>query len=175
MSTKIFNAYRHTGRPVESVAALFALSSRIQKTLQPYASKAFYVTAANALTREVDLASARKALPGESTPIARVMAKHMEALKNLQEGRREPCWDYSAEWTFHFIRGRLLLRVFAEDKLLRHFERRFPEFADYHYQNCTDRPAEVSEREWSQRARDWEEAIGSRSSSETGLTMSLWG
>ena len=33
-------------------------------------------------------------------------------------------------------------------------------FSDYHYQNQTDQPEDISDEEWEQRKKDWDEAIG---------------
>ncbi len=43
--------------------------------------------------------------------------------------------------------------IFREINIMEYFD-------DYHYQNQTDRPEEISNEEWDKRKKDWDEAIG---------------
>ena len=44
---------------------------------------------------------------------------------------------------------------------------------DYHYQNQTDQPENISDEEWEQRCRDWQKAIPSMVPSKDGMVIEL--
>lgn len=53
------------------------------------------------------------------------------------------------------------LAMFFGNSTLRDYLESRPDFlTDYHYQNQTDRPEEISEEEWNIREKDWDKAIG---------------
>lgn len=57
------------------------------------------------------------------------------------------------------IRGKLLAMYFGRNDFLNIIlNHNF--LSDYHYQNSSDRPSKITEKEWKQRYRDWDKAIG---------------
>ena len=46
-------------------------------------------------------------------------------------------------------------------------------FGDYHYQNQTDRPDNVSAREWARRRKDWDKVIPRGSYAENGIVVNI--
>ncbi len=53
-----------------------------------------------------------------------------------------------------------LLCMYFGDASYRLLLEDLPEFDNYHYQNQTDRPEEISEEDWTKRLNDWTDAIG---------------
>lgn len=68
-------------------------------------------------------------------------------------------YDFRCKMTIHPIPRKTLCMVFAGREFYDYLENQ-PELKDYHYQNQTDRPDEISSRAWNKRRDDWDKAIG---------------
>lgn len=178
MSTKIYNAFLYQGKAIRTPAQLFALSMRIRNALRPWSQILFYRKAAAELVQVTDRATV-VGLAGpdaDKSPYFVVRDRFDRARENLKSGAREPSWDTSATWTFHFVGKKILFRIFAENAIVEVFERLFPEFTDYYFQDGSDSlPPNVSRRSFNQRRKDWDAAIGHESPAERGFEMNLWG
>ncbi len=177
MSTKIYNAYAYRGRRIRCPQDLLAVSERIRDALRPVVKAAFYRAAARKLAFFTDrvIANGRGFNAEQRSPLFVVTDEVLAAVKRTEDGVREPTWDTDISWTFHIMGEKIFLRLFAENHVVEAFEKAFPEFADHHYQNSTDRPSTVSSRSWAQRRRDWEHVLGRDTSATRGLSMSLYG
>ena len=68
-------------------------------------------------------------------------------------------YDFRCKMTIHPLPRKTLCMVFAGREFYDYLENQ-PELEDYHYQNQTDKPDEISSRAWSKRRDDWDRAIG---------------
>ena len=68
-------------------------------------------------------------------------------------------FDYNCSMMVIPMENKQLVLVFGNDELTEVVKNQ-PWLRDYHYQNQTDCPANISEEEWEQRRKDWDEAIG---------------
>lgn len=68
-------------------------------------------------------------------------------------------YDFSSELMFFPLRNKTLLMYFGYFDI-EEMITDSGQILDYHYQNQTDRPENISQEEWKQREADWNEAIG---------------
>ena len=172
MSTKIFNAWRST-RPIKKAADLFLESERIRSALQPVSRMAFYRVAAMAACDHID----RQMILGERRTCAAdyIAEQQAEARKRHIRGERMPDWDTEVSWAFLPTRqNRILLRLYAEEGAVVRAMNHLSNWEDYHFQNSVDRPGNITARQWRQRRRDWDAAMGDGVPATTGLTADLW-
>lgn len=179
MSTKIYDAFRYTGRLHLSLEEVLGISHQIRDVLFKAGRRLLFQRAAKQLAEFVDRKAAGVLRPGEIKPgesYSRAVTRVFEdATDEVDRGIRSPGWDFTAEWSFAMVDGKLLLRLFAEQEIIQAFARAFPRFRDYHFQTSTERPKEISAREWRQRRLDWDKALGHRTPCETCLSMRSWG
>lgn len=71
----------------------------------------------------------------------------------------DPDYDFRCQLQLFPMENKILAMYFG-NKDIRDLIAGSKYFIDYHYQNQTDRPGEVSDEEWKQREKDWGEAIG---------------
>jgi hypothetical protein len=84
----------------------------------------------------------------------RMLAEYREST----EERRRSAFNYDAGLTFRWLNGYWYMQVFAQDAMrgIFDFVIENPRVVDYHYQNSTDRPEEVTARDWRQRKKVWD-------------------
>ena len=72
------------------------------------------------------------------------------------------------------LKGRILVLYYGNirSEYLQAFES-LTEVEDYHYQNSTDKPDDVSQKAWNKRKFDWDLALGNSSGTRSGLTYEL--
>lgn len=176
VSTKIFDAYILPAGACTTTRALLSFSKRIRAALGPVSKRLAYEAMALKLATTTDLLTLGVIRRPEHSPFKIVAEEMQRARANLRDGRREISWDFNLEWTFFCAPGgRVLLKLFGEDAMCRAFERTFPAAKEYHYQNSTDRPKDVTSQEWAQRKHDWDKATGDGPYCSNGLSMRLWG
>jgi len=93
-----------------------------------------------------------------------VWRRYSEDLKELEQKHlRQPEIDFSFELSVHPLRDKLIGIVFSEHNLI--YEAWFakPFVKEYGYWNNCDCPEGVTKREWHQRQRDWDRALGDNS------------
>lgn len=100
-----------------------------------------------------------------------VERKVMEASKSDKRNFR---YNFQSEVQILPIENKILLMYFGNDKdeLLQIFECE-PYILEYHYQNQTDKPDNISEEEWEERENDWDAALPSWIPNDTGFTVQL--
>lgn len=70
------------------------------------------------------------------------------------------CYDYRCKLQIIPMETKTLTMFFG-NPMLRNYLKSRPDFlTDYHYQNQTDRPEDISDTEWNLREKDWDKAIG---------------
>lgn len=69
-------------------------------------------------------------------------------------------YDYRCILQIIPMETKTLAMFFGNPMLRDHLESRHDFLTDYHYQNQTDRPENISEEEWNLREKDWDKAIG---------------
>ena len=68
-------------------------------------------------------------------------------------------FDFNCSMLVIPLEDKQLIMVFGNDDLTEVVKQQ-PWLSDYHYQNQTDHPAHISEEEWEERKKTWEQAIG---------------
>ena len=76
-----------------------------------------------------------------------------------ERGERDPFVDFDFAVAVYPIKNKILARYFTEQRVFEDlwFSQKFVK--DYHYQNQTDRPENISEKKWDQREKDWDIAL----------------
>lgn len=87
------------------------------------------------------------------------------ALKTMEEGYKESStssyrnpFDFNVSITFRELNGCIYLQLY-EDMMMKgtlDFIKNDPRLTDYHYQNSTDKPDDISDDEWEQRHDTWD-------------------
>lgn len=102
---------------------------------------------------------------------------HIEYMERAAEvrktNRRDPVIDFETEVVLLPLRGKILGLVYCESDSMRHWIMTQPFLKDYSYWDNTDPDEDVSEEDWEAREQDWEDALGSKSPAECGLTIQL--
>lgn len=84
-------------------------------------------------------------------------------------------YDYHCTLQIIPMETKTLAMFFGKSMLQYYLESRPDFLTDYHYQNQTDRPEEISEEEWNLREKDWDKAIGpDYIPSQHGFTVDLF-
>lgn len=65
----------------------------------------------------------------------------------------------TCKMTIHPLENKTIFMLFGNQNLINMIEQQ-DIVEDYHYQNQTDKPDEISEKEWNERCMDWNDAIG---------------
>lgn len=90
-------------------------------------------------------------------------------------------YDYSCSMTIHPLKDKILLLLFSQrneyNKLFGEWDKegeiytknKFNFIDEYNYYNNTDRPENISEKDWEAREKDWNNAIGYNAPSEKGM------
>lgn len=83
------------------------------------------------------------------------LGKRQEQLRKLHP-QRDSYVDVKFELVIYPLKGRILGQYFGvKEDMVKLFLAQ-PWVKDYHYQNSSDRPEEISAKEWSKRQRDWD-------------------
>jgi hypothetical protein len=89
----------------------------------------------------------------------------------IQSRRRDPAVDFSFELVFIPYRSKLLGIVYSEQTEWVTRWLTSPLIREYHYQNHSDPDPSVSAKEWRQRARDWDGALGYNTPADVGWVV----
>jgi hypothetical protein len=98
-------------------------------------------------------------------------------IKSKREGTRSPDFDFEFEVCFIPCGKATLALLYTEKEEFRKIWERHPKVRDYHYQNQTDRPRNVTAEQWRRRAKDWDVALLDKGGlpASAGFTMSTFG
>ena len=98
--------------------------------------------------------------PFKESILSHVGAEVDDRVRKIKtSGYRDPLVDFEASVVFIPAKDKTLALFFGEQKeYLKKWES-LSDVKDYHYQNQTDPPKNISAREWRQREEDWETAL----------------
>ena len=93
----------------------------------------------------------------------------------IESGRRHPEVDFESSAVFFITKkDKILCLFYAENKELVNCWEKLAGVKDYHFQNSTDRPEKISEKDWAQRNKDWQKIFqGLEPPSQKGLSFSF--
>jgi hypothetical protein len=144
MSTKIYNAYR--------VRRGVKLKHLIQNWHKQGTQNVYY--------------RMRQAASRLDGGIKELKEKYLIQSKTMLRSK----FDFNGSITFRFSKGRIYVQVFEGDGLVTivgqkvkralDFVGKDSRIEDYHYQNSSDRPEYISDREWKARRDKWDELYG---------------
>ena len=162
MSTKIYNGLILRNHSLEQ-----ALATLIP--IRPACINAGVKATAELFTRELvlqrDLACNYSDLKTKGDPdfVSDLIASFKSAKKKvLVDGRRDVTWDATFEVCLMPFGGDVLANYFLEQDLGYRQALLDAGFEDFHYQNSTDRPANISDDEWEQRRDTWDALLPGR-------------
>lgn len=175
MSTKIYNGYKLKNM---SLLKLQGFTMRVREAMEKVGDVLYYNTlaamCANLLDQQVLLPEDKFKAFLKSNGVELKYFKFplliaFELIRDWQQKvehtqERDPEVDFNCELVIYPIGGKLLMQLFAERKEYREALEAFPEVTPYPYWNNTDRPDDISERQWDKRCEDWNKALG-----ETGI------
>lgn len=150
MSTKVYDAYKYTGKAKDFWAFVWTLQARAEEEVSRRLANAYW----KALCRLDELP------PEVDVRMTAVRTKFREGYKEAQQSsyKNEYNFDVSIAITPH--NGCYYLRAFWDRTSLVHgcldFLDELPDLRDYHYQNSSDRPKDVTAREWLRRRKAWD-------------------
>ena len=88
---------------------------------------------------------------------------YMQIIDKISKDAKSPFRDdYDYRCTLQIIpmKAKTLVMYFGNPMLRDYMESRHDLLIDYHYQNQTDQPDDISDAEWDMREKDWDKAIG---------------
>lgn len=188
MSTKIYNGYRFDKD--YSLRELDTLLMNLKKEVQEKADEEYVLSVLNELIYVFDC----KQIFGEDIAKKRMLEYRKDEPNTLNfltalydivfyvdekirqskiSSRRDFKWDYNCEIHIMPTKEKLLFTLYTEKDEFKEIIESRPFIKEYIYQNQTDKPDEISDEEWDERARDWDEAIIGGIPANHGFTVSL--
>lgn len=168
MSTKIYNGYKFNNNP--NLLEIQRICLDIRNRVKPLANQLYY---RQFIKEMVDVYDKNQFGYWEESMYFINIASNMmywgidrylhERIKYMNyKQERDPEVDFGLKFTILPLKDRqeVLLLLYTEKKELREAFEATPEIDEYHYQNQTDQPEEISEEAWNQRRLDWNSALG---------------
>jgi hypothetical protein len=113
------------------------------------------------------------------SPLQKVMQNIDDEYKKIKTTKqRNPSYDFECEISILVPKNtdKILLLLFTEQKKIQDLFETYDFIETYPYWNNTDKPDNISEAEWEQRGKDWNNALpGSGIPSKNGLSFELVG
>lgn len=175
MSTKIYDAFRvKTNGKMANLNQLMDISADIKKEVVEMAADYISKRIATRVQYYYDLYEYYGEDILKSETIGEDLKTTLNRIKNNESDAVLYCREYSQlikeiqdepyEYTYTKILfipcGRLTLAMYFGQSEYIDTIINNENFEDYHYQNQTDKPDDVSTRAWNKRKRDWDKAIG---------------
>lgn len=162
MSTKIYNGYIFTDYP--SLYALRLRMERLRRKVQKEISKQLLLLTASKCVNLIDkIALGEYVGNKKSTILHEVKSEIEDRYKKIEEKRmRDPDYDFYFTLQILPIRGKILAMAFCERKILEKLDG-ISWLKPYPYWNSTEKPDNISDKEWEQRRIDWDKALGENS------------
>lgn len=96
-----------------------------------------------------------------STYTSLIYCEYRDRVQNIiKTSQRDPEIDFETLVSFFPIKGKLLAIFYSEQPEINKYWRDIPEVKDYHIQNSTDKPENVTKKQWEQRKKIWDIAYG---------------
>lgn len=161
MSTKIWEAYR-----LSASVNLWEFLRDVRRKAET-AARADLVTRVKAIVTDYRTNPKDRALYDEalkrdkdSPPLSPWNAMDYLRMRYKEAERNEwIMFDFGVSITVRECEGRFYLIPYDRMGVLK-FLRRDPRVSDFHYQNQTDRPPRMTNREWGHRRRTWDKMFG---------------
>lgn len=180
MSTKIHNGYQ---LPRMSITAMRAFLDKLHKKISPLQIKLARERFASVCSEFLDHKALglplkefkREISIGGPCAYGYAINTFLEKEEEFRKvpRRRDVGFDFEFEVCFIPIHHKLLAAIFTEQKVLVKAWESIKGVRDYHYQDSTDKPENVSDREWDRRGKDWNEALGQMTFGERGLVNEI--
>ena len=153
MSTKIYHGYI-SKLNIENLLKQFV--SHVQN-FEALKHDLYYKSLAQEATFEID----KNKNCDQYRIIRKVHDNNIEKVKKaISMGTREDN-DLSCRCSvFPMGKNKTLILFYCEEKGMTDFWESLQFISEYHYQNSTDKPDYISTKDWNQRRRDWDKAIG---------------
>lgn len=85
----------------------------------------------------------------------------------------EPDYHFELNLCLYPFEGKTYGVAFGADRIIQLFLD-LPQIHDFHYQNQTDQPENISDEEWKERERVWDSVLGNRTFAENALQYRLF-
>lgn len=176
MSTKLFDAWR---MPTMTMPKFQKWLDELRASLKPIADNQIMTVVAERAIRAYDTkyvfpnSAEIKDLPnGLVGAWSNVMSEYK---KTKKEGERHPSVDVECEIIFHFKGRYIYMVMFSEQREYKDHLESLPGVEHYGYWNNTDKPDNISQREWRRREKLWDEAFKGGPMFTAGVTFMLVG
>lgn len=161
MSTKIYNGYR---LPLMGSRQLILFLHKLQKDLSRKREQMIHKTVAQNVATYYDQVTVGYRTPSFDQFIPSYLSHCVGTLRKRAEEvertrQRDPGADFSFSVTFYPLTDKMLATIYVENNELRQLWEDENCVTDYHYQNQTDQPEDVTDAQWSQREKDWDKAL----------------
>ena len=170
MSTKIYNGYRLPLTNHASLPKVMQYLDRKRKAIVDCARRESSKSLVKLAIGNFDSTWLGRNKGHESSKgsalINAMMFVAKEAKKVKAEGIRSP-YDWSCSVIVLKGRQRLLAMLYCEDERLTKIAKSILE--PFPYWNNTDRPSNMSEKEWDERGQEWDEVLGYDAPSKKGM------
>lgn len=169
MSTKIYGGFRMR---TSSLRAAWREAEAFRSEVRAMAATAQQSWLA---ARAAHLAVDPKGHAHTESPLVRAKAEMLEAHSGAEhDSRRSPVHDWGVEIVFLPGRRGLYGIMYAEQSVVHTAWLSRPSVRPYAYWNNTDRPDDVSDREWARRERTWDLLLpGATAPAAAGLTVTI--
>jgi hypothetical protein len=164
VSTKIWNAYECEFKSIDEMQEkllsirLFIWLSLLSKMHKRVAWDWVYYVDKNTLEG--------KPIEKKFYEVSQEVSERYEKIKS--SGIRDVDYDFYFEVVVIPHKGKQYLKVFFDDVDI--YSDLFEKIGkDFHYQNCTDKPKDISEEEWERRMETWDEILGDNPWNKVGF------
>lgn len=93
------------------------------------------------------------------TPVGEALYSVFEARRMIESGQRRQELDGTCKVSWYVLGNRLMVLIYAEPAIEERAAERLG-LRPYGWWNNTDRPDDVSARQWARRERDWRRVLG---------------
>jgi hypothetical protein len=162
MSIKIYGGYRIAKKM--NLVQLKSFNLSIKKKIEKKKQKLILDLFTNHMIKELDhravgLTDSSKE-GNEGSILSLISSRIYNRIQEIDKtGRRDPEVDFSSSVTYYPLNDKLLAIFNGEQEAFTETWESFPGIKDYHYQNSTDRPKDIPEKEWKKRNSDWTKAL----------------
>ena len=168
MSTKIYNGYISK----LSIEQLLKKFVPLVPIFEEKKKELYYKSLAEESTFKID-AEAYKSKKLESDRQYKILHEihdnNEKAIKRAISTHTREANDFSANCcVFPMGKNKTLILFYCEDRTLAEMWDNLHFIAEYHYQDQTDQPENISNKDWGQRKRDWDKAVGWGTARERG-------
>lgn len=179
MSTKIYTGFSYTAsKPSKIFHEFLELSADFRKYVQEETYKEIRILIANYIVNRIDKISCgleeveKEGKPYGGSPYWEGFQFVQDQVKKSAVSYEKGLCDYDLSLAVLPIKRRLIGIFFGANKYFKKFMD-YPQIRDYHYQNQSDCPDDITYKEWHKRAKDWEEVVGSDIVSERGFVVEI--